>query len=120
MTDLTAWLGDAATDLTPDQYERLTDANRIIEARYPIPTDGEYADVAEDRDTALVAAMQVILGETSVEQLAEDYATAQRRALVAHAAQTGGIIAAVQTLPKVEVARLTGLSRPTIDKALAS
>lgn len=115
-TDLTAWLGD--TELTDDQMSRLTDANRIIEARYPIPVDGDYADVAEERDAALSAALQVILGETTVEQASRAYLDAQMRAMAAHAAQTGAIIAEVQTTTKVDVARRTGLSRPTIDKAL--
>lgn len=119
--ELHAWLGPAAEELTEDMMERVEDAARTIERRYPIPADGGLADVAEERDAALSAAVQVILGETTVEAEAHAYVTAQQAAMVAHAAQTGAIIAtaATTTTTKTELARRTGLSRVSIDKALA-
>ena len=65
------------------------------------------------------AAVQVILGETTVEDEARAYVTAQQAAATAHAAQTGALIAAAQTIKKAELSRRTGLSRVSIDKALA-
>lgn len=116
--ELTAWLGPAADDLTDDQMDRLEDASRAIERRYPVPVDGELADVAQERDAALSAALQVILGEVTVEDAAEAYCRAQLAAQSAHAGQTGAIIAAAQTTRKADLARRTGLSRVSINKAL--
>lgn len=119
INELTAWLGPAAEDLTDDMMERVADAARTIERRYPIPEDGELADVAAERDAALSAAVQVILGDTTVEAEAQAYVAAQQAATTAHAAQTGAIIATAPTTTKTELARRTGLSRVSIDKALA-
>ena len=75
--------------------------------------------MAQERDAALSAALQVILGETTVEDVVEAYFRAQLAAQSAHAGQTGAIIAAAQTSTQVELARRTGLSRVSIHKALA-
>ena len=57
--ELMAWLGPAAAELTPEQIERLsTEADRI-DARYPHP------DYEEERQAALSAAVQYLLGETT-------------------------------------------------------
>lgn len=118
MTDysIDAWLGDA--EATDEQRDRLTRAAEAIEARYPIPDDGTESDVAQEREAALSAAAQIILGDSTITQMCDAYDAAYRRAMLAHASRTGALIAEVQTTPKIEIHRSTGLSRPTIDKAV--
>lgn len=116
--ELSAWLGD--TETTDEQRDRIERAAQAIDARYPIPVDGELQDVAQEREAALSAAVQVILGDTTLEDVAAAYLAAKAREVDAHAAQTGAIIAEARTQRKVDLARRTGLSRPTIDKALGA
>ena len=113
--ELEAWLGD--TETTPEQRERLAAAADLIEARYPIPTDGTVEDVADDREQALTAAAQVILGDATPEELVGGYHDAQAATVAAHAAMTGAIIATEGT--ERELAARLGLARMTIRKALA-
>ncbi|GAB3622598.1 hypothetical protein GCM10027418_06800 [Mariniluteicoccus endophyticus] len=116
MNNMDAWLGDV--EATDEQRDRIDRAATAIERRYPVPADGEPSDVAEEREAALSAAAQLILGDLQLEELAAAYDTAHRRAMLAHAARTGALIAEAQTSPKIDIHRRTGLSRPTIDKAL--
>lgn len=87
--DLMAWLGPAAEQLTPEQIERVADASRDIDSRYPDP------DYQSERDAALSATVQYLLGETTPEdanwaliaaRLAEDraYAAALQIAVMLH------------------------------------
>lgn len=58
--DLRPFLGPAWDDLTPEQRERLAEESDRIDARHPDP------DEADLREVALNAAVQYLLGETTV------------------------------------------------------
>lgn len=77
---LMAWLGPATDELTPEQIERVVDASRDIDARYP-DTDEE-----DERQTALSATVQYLLGETTPEDVSRALITARRREREAYVA----------------------------------
>lgn len=107
--ELEAWLGPAAEDLSPTQIDRLHQEAIKIDARYPDPDD------ADDREAALVAATQYLLGELSVEEagrrrrstmLAERYARIQAIQVACMAAEDG--------MPTAQAARKAGIDRQVL------
>ena len=110
MTDheLDAWLGD--TDATDAQRAALQDAAYTITRRYPDP------DLADDREQALTAAAQVILGDATLEEHVDAWRAARRIETERHAAMTGALIATGGT--EVGLAARAGLTRMTVRKAL--
>lgn len=114
--EITAWLGDI--EATEDQREQIARAALMVETRYPVPADGTAADVAMDRGQALSGAVQVILGDSTPDELVGEWAAAMGRADVAHAEMTGAIIAASATTSERALADRLGIARDTIRKAL--
>ncbi|MEY2668098.1 MAG: hypothetical protein RJA59_736 [Pseudomonadota bacterium] len=115
--DLAAWLGPVADTATPDQMEAIAAATLAITARY---TD---EDLREDREAALSGAVQVIVGDDTLEGLGADWQAKRAAEMTAHATLTGAIIAArvlhsERELPEVEIERRTGMSRVSVRKAL--
>lgn len=111
--DLMAWLGPAADDLTPEQIERIEDASRDIDERYPDP------DEFEEREAALSATVQYLLGDTTPEQSKRaliDARNAERRAYVA-ALQVAVMLHRDGT-PKAAAARDAGIDRMGLLRAL--
>lgn len=111
---LMAWLGPAADQLTAEQIERVADASRDIDSRYPDP------DYQPERDAALSATVQYLLGETTPEdgnraliaaRLAADlaYTAALQLAVMAHR---------VDGTPKATAAKRAGVDRMSLLKAL--
>ena len=92
-TDWTAWLGPAADELTGEQRDRLDD-----EAAEIIERIGDDPDDQDDRDAALSAVVQYLLGETTIDQAGRE------RAATLAAARHASI--AAQT-----IARLAGSTR---------
>lgn len=117
--ELEAWLGPVMDEASEEQLERIVEASKAIDRRYPIPDGGCLADVVTERNDALSAAVQVILGDSTLEEKAAEYSRAQLAAFAAHAQQTGALIAEGQVATKVELARRSGLSRVSVDKAFA-
>lgn len=114
MTDnLTAWLGPAAAELTPEQTERVTDASRDIDARYPDP------DHEAERQAALNATVQYLLGETTAADADRALTAARRREREAFviALQVAVMMARAGT-PKAVAARKCGIDRMSLLKAL--
>lgn len=108
--DVDAWLGTAAGDVTEAQREQIAAAAAAIAERYPDD------DLAGDREAALNAAAQVILGDDELEAIAGRY-LAQRRILnECHAALTGALIATDG--PETQLAQRAGVTRVTVRKAL--
>lgn len=114
MTDnLMAWLGPAAAELTPEQIERAADASRDIDTRYPDP------DEEQERQAALSATVQYLLGETTA-------AEAEGALITARARERDAYVAAVQVAvmmvrdgtPKATAARECGIDRMSLLKAL--
>jgi hypothetical protein len=81
--DLMEWLGPAADDLTPEQIDRIRAESRQIDERYPDP------DEQGERDAALSAVVQHLLGETTAED-------AKRTLIDARAATDRAFAAALQ------------------------
>lgn len=110
--DLVARLGD--TEVTDEQRDRIEAAAGAIADRYPDP------DASNEREAALNAAVQVILGDATAAEFTTAHQLAKSREVEAHAARTGAIIATAQVERKIDLHRTLGLSRPTINKALGA
>lgn len=78
--DLMAWLGPAADDLTPEQIDRLTEVDRAVRVRYPDP------DEQAEREAALSATVQYLLGDITPEGADAELRTARRREREAYVA----------------------------------
>lgn len=112
--DLTAWLGPALDDLTPEQVERVrAEADRIAE-RYPHP------DHQDEREAALSAAVQYLLGETKAIDVANALTAARMAEARASAAaqQVATMLVADKVASEVVAARDCGIDRMTLRKAL--
>lgn len=106
--ELDAWLGD--TEVTDEQRAALHAAAAAIDDRYPNP-DGN-----DDRERAMAAAGMLILGDTTLEDIAQEYLAARRIERERHAALTGALIAADG--PETTLATRAGVTRMTVRKAL--
>lgn len=85
--DLVAYLGDSYDETTPAQREAIEAAAEAVERRYPEP------DLADSREAALTGAVQVILGDTTLEELAEQWHQVVAAERAAMEALTGAFIA---------------------------
>jgi len=117
--DLMEWLGPAREDLTAEQIDRVRAEARRIDERYP------DADEQGERDAALSAVVQHLLGETTPEEAARtliDARAAERRAYAAalqHAVMVvGDNVQAGRPPQKATAARLAGVDRMSLLKAL--
>jgi DNA-binding phage protein len=112
--DLMAWLGPAGSELTPEQMELVADAARDINTRYPDP------DEQPDREAALSATVQYLLGETSPEEAARELAQARQREHEAFvtALQVAVMAHRVGGIRKATAARTSGIDRMGLLKAL--
>lgn len=110
--ELTAYLGDFADEVTADQRAAMHRAEEVIETRYP--GDDLQSEVAE----AFSAAVQVILGDDTLEHFGETWRQARMAERAAMVSLTGAIIAQAQTASEVEVADRAGVDRQTVRKAL--
>lgn len=106
--DLDAYLGDA--DATDEQRDAIKRASDAIDARWPDP------DLADVRELALSAAVQVILGDAMLEDLGAAYLRARRLERAQHAMLTGALIASEGS--EVSLSERSGVTRVTVRKAL--
>lgn len=107
--ELEAWLGPALEDLSPEQVDRLHREAEAIDARYPEPDD------TDDREAALTAAVQYLLGELTVEEAGRrrrETRAAERHARV-QAIQVA-LMAAADGLPTAAAAWAAGLDRQVL------
>lgn len=112
--DLTAWLGPAADDLTPEQIDAVVTAAGEIADRYPDP------DEQPERDAALSATVQYILGETAPDAVNRRLISARREEVEAYAAalQVAVMHHRYGGVPKATAAREAGIDRMSLLKAL--
>lgn len=112
--ELMAWLGPAAEQLTPEQLEIVAGAARDIQQRYADP------DEQPERDAALTATVQYLLGETSAHDAARTLiaARAEERRAYVHAEQVGLLLHRLERTPKATAAEAVGISRMSLLKAL--
>ena len=112
-TNWTAWLGPAADEMTDEQRDRFEGEAAVIEARWP----GE--DLSDERDTALSAVVQYLVGETTANAAGQELARTRSDAASALiAAQTVARLAVLDGMPEAAAARATSLDRMTVRKAL--
>lgn len=78
--DLRPWLGPAYTDLTTEQLERLCAEADRIHAYYPKHDDRDL------RESALTAAVQYLLGDSTADELRRELDRTRRTVAVAMAA----------------------------------
>lgn len=113
--ELEAWLGPALEDLSPEQVDRLHREAEAIDERWPDPDD------ADDREAALAAAVQYMLGELTVEE-------AGRRRRETRAAERHARVQAIQLacmatedgVPTAAAARVVGLDRQVLIRRRAA
>jgi len=105
-TEMTAWLGPAAKEMNPDQQERFARAWDEVGKRYSDRND------AGRRDAALIAAVQYLLGEMTIDRAgAEREATRDAAALASAAAQQMAVMAVEDGMSEVEAARRARIDR---------
>jgi hypothetical protein len=111
--DLMAWLGPAAEDLSAEQIGRIErEAARIAE-RYP------DRDEQPERDAALSAVVQYLLGETTAEDVDRALMEARLAEARAFAAATWvGVMLVRDGSKKATAARRAGIDRNSLLKAL--
>jgi len=112
--DLMAWLGPAADELTAEQLDAVRAAARDLDGRYPHP------DEQPEREAALSATVQYLLGEITTED-------AHRRLVAARAEERAAYVSALQVAvmahrhggtAKATAAREVGVDRMRLLKAL--
>ena len=114
--ELDAWLGD--TELTDEQRATFARMVEAIADRYPGREHGQHPD-EESITEAMAGALQVLLGDDTLEGLAGAWARARAAEREAMGRLTGAIIATVQAgVPEVQVAERARVSRMTVRKAL--
>ena len=107
--ELEAWLGPALAEMTPDQVDAM--------ARYAAAIEDRYADDAL-RSVAAGGALQIVLSDSTLEQLGEALARARQEEREAMAMLTGALIASADTDSESSLARRAGVTRVTVRKAL--
>lgn len=107
--EVLAWLGDAAEDMSSEQLDLFREAvTRIDDAVL-----GE--EKADEREAAMIAALELICEETTLRQEAEDERLARFRYETAMARTQGAMIAAdLVGIGVSQVAKETGFSRVTV------
>jgi hypothetical protein len=112
-TEMTAWLGPAADDMTPEQLDRFARIWDDVDERYP---DEDHTD---RRDAALSAAVQYLLGGTTIDQAGHTLAAARAAESRASAAsQQMALMAVADGIPEAQAARRAGIDRMWLRKLL--
>ncbi|MFI2664898.1 hypothetical protein [Micromonospora carbonacea] len=111
--DLMAWAGPAWAELTDEQRDQLAAAADDITQRYPDPDD------QDDRDAALSATVQYLLGEATADDTARALLAARRAARAAYVAAVQHAVMMVRAGRQKKAAALAcGIDRMTLLKAL--
>lgn len=110
---LIAWAGPAWDDLSDEHRDQLTSAARDIAGRYP------DEDEQNERDAALSATVQYLLGETTPEDAARRLIAARQREREAYvAALQLAVMAHRDGEQKATAARRAGIDRMGLLRAL--
>lgn len=114
--ELDAWLGD--TELTEDQraaFERMID---MIAARYPGRDHGQHPD-EDAMGEAMNGALMVLVGDATVEGLAQEWSRARVAERDAMGRLTGAVIATADAgVAETVIAERSGLNRRSVRLAL--
>ena len=109
-------LGPAYDDTTEEQRDLIGRALAMVAQRWP-----DQADSREENTDAANAVLEVVLGDSTVEEIAAEFRRARAAADAAQRRMTGAIIAATLADPQVSEAALAtrlGITRTTVRKAL--
>lgn len=114
--ELDAWLGD--TELTDEQRDAFARMVEAIADRYPGREHGQHPD-EESITEAMTGALQVLLGDDTLEGLSAAWSRARAAEREAMERLTGAIIAEAQGgAPEVQIAERAGVARMTVRRAL--
>lgn len=117
--EVEAWLGPAVEEMSDREIAAFAASVEKIDEALPVPADGEPEDVADEREAAMSAALQVQLGETTLEEVSQNLVIARAKVARAMAAVKGAVIAAAAGgASETELAARTGLNRSTVRAAL--
>ena len=109
--ELDAYLGD--TEATAEQKAALLAASDTLAARYPDP------DLQTSVEAAFSAAAQVILGDDTLDTVAQEWKRALAAERDAMLRLTGAIAAsAAEGIPETVIAETASVDRQTVRKAL--
>ena len=112
--ELDAWLGD--TELTDEQRAAFAAMAEVIADRYP--GRGQHPD-EESITEAMTGALQVLLGDDTLEGLSAAWSRARAAEREAMERLTGAIIAeAGRGVPEVQIAERASVARMTVRKSL--
>lgn len=112
-----AWLGPAADTITDDQLDRLDGISHQINTRWPDPDD------EDTRREALSGAAQIVLGDDTLEGLAQQWHAAREIERDRMAALTGALLASHTGArsgagSETDLIERSGAARMTVRKAL--
>jgi hypothetical protein len=111
--ELTVWLGPAYEQMTADQLDRFAGETDRIHERFP------DRDEQPERDAAMSAAVQYLLGETRPDDAGRALAAARAAVSAAMAAsQQIAVMANADGMSEVSAAQATGIDRMTLRKVL--
>ena len=114
--ELDACLGD--TELTDEQRDAFARTVEAIADRYPGRDHGQHPD-EESITEAMTGALQVLLGDDTLEGLSSAWQRARAVEREAMERLTGAIIAEAQGgAPEVQIAERAGVARMTVRRAL--
>lgn len=108
--EIRAWLGPAYDKMTEEQVADFTLLVQRIEDRYPDDEDVQAAMMS--------GALQVLIGDDTLEGLGREWLCAKTAERAAMKALWGGIMVADAELSEVEISRRANVSRVTVRKAL--
>lgn len=112
-----AWLGPAADNITDEQLDRFDLVADTVQARWPSP------DEQDARDEALSGALQVIVGDDTLEGLAQAWRAAAQVERARMAALTGALLASstgarTGSGSEADLIARAGVTRGTVRRAL--
>lgn len=121
-----AWLGHALDEMTTEQVDAFEALVEKVAGRYPIryfldddPRFSDDPEHEEARQYAWSGALQVLIGDDTLEGLAEEWRQAKRAEREKMAYLTGAIIATADGgVSETAIAARAGLTRVSVRKAL--
>lgn len=119
-TDVRAWYGDFADELTEEQIDSIASAwSTIREITAAFYEDGDADDLESLVEEPDIVAAQIIDGTATLEEMVEREKRAARALASARTATAAAMIASVAAgMDVAEIARRAQMSRTTIYKRL--
>jgi hypothetical protein len=112
-SELYAYLGKVADEITDEQRSTMSDVVRLLKRRWP---GGSFT---EELTEAMRAALGIVLGDATPEEMGQEWAAASAAYDAAQQRITGVIVAmSLADASEYQVAVLLGISRQTVRKAL--